>query len=97
MPVRFFLELKSFEQDTLLDRIDPSVRTFSVGIMSLQKRANRLVRDAAEQLLPYADSGHPMIIVLDNYCQKGISLYNPDAAVPLPRDVFNDPDAEHLN
>lgn len=32
VPVRFFLELKSFEQDTLLDRIDPSVRTFSVGI-----------------------------------------------------------------
>ena len=76
---------------------NPSVRTFSIGIMSLQKRANRLVRDAAEQLLPYADSGHPMIIVLDNYCQKGISLYNPDAAVPLPRDVFNDPDDEHLN
>ena len=39
VPVRFFLELKSFEQDTLLDRIDPSVRTFSIGIMSLQKRA----------------------------------------------------------
>lgn len=61
VPVRFFLELKSFEQDTLLDRIDPSVRTFSIGIMSLQKRANRLVRDAAEQLLPYADTGLPMI------------------------------------
>jgi hypothetical protein len=29
---------------------------------------------AAEQLLPYADSGLPMIIVLDNYRQKGISL-----------------------
>ena len=176
VPVRFFLELKCFEQDTLLDRIDPSVRTFSIGIMSLQKRANRLVRDAAEQLLPYADSGLPMIIVLDNYRQKGISLdhhtlgglfgelqvqirikpttgenlgegwgrsddgsplavgrnrhvsavaaliagerfdtfdktddfsierkmkvrilYNPDAAVPLPRDVFSDPDDEHLN
>ena len=176
VPVRFFLELKSFEQDTLLDRIDSSVRTFSIGIMSLQKRANRLVRDAAEQLLPYADSGLPMIIVLDNYRQKGISLdhhtlgglfgelqvqirinpatgenlgeawvrsddgsplaggrnrhvsavaaliagerfdtfdkiddfsierkmkvrilYNPDAAVPLPRDVFSDPDDEHLN
>ena len=24
-------------------------------------------------------------------------LYNPDAAVPLPCDVFNDPDDEHLN
>lgn len=176
VPVRFFLELKSFEQDTLLDRLDPSVRTFSVGIMSLQKRANRLVRDAAEQLLPYVDTGLPMIIVLDNYRQKGISLdhhtlgglfgelqvqirinpttgenleegwvrsddasplaggrnrhvsavaaliagerfdtfdktddfsierkmkvrilYNPDAAVPLPRDVFSDPDDENLN
>lgn len=176
VPIRFFLELKSFEQDTLLDRIDPSVRTFSVDIMSLQKRANRLVRDAAEQLLPYADSGLPMIIVRNNYRQKGISLdrhtlgglfgelqvqirinpttgenlgeawvrsddgsplaggrnqhvsavaaliagerfdtfdkiddlsierkmkvrvlYNPDAAVPLPRDVFSDADDEHLN
>src|SRR4051812_15533267 len=57
VPVQFLLELKSFEQDTLLDRIDPSVRTFTIGIMSLQKRANRLVRDAAEQLLPYANSG----------------------------------------
>src|SRR3954467_11733827 len=63
-PFRFFLELKSFEHDTLLDRIDPSVRTFSLGIMSLQKRANRLVRDAAEQLLPYVDSGLPMVVVL---------------------------------
>ena len=176
VPVRFFIELKSFEQATLLDRIDPGVRTFSVGIMSLQKRANRLVRDAAEQLLPYADSNFPMIIVLDNHRQKGISLdhhtlgglfgelqvqirsdpttgenlgeawvrsddgsplaggrnrhvsavvalvagerfdtfdkvddfsverkmkvrvlYNQDAAVPLPRAVFNDPDDEHLN
>lgn len=50
----FLHELKSFEQDTLLDRIDPGVRTFSVGIMSLQKRANRLGWDAGEQLLPYA-------------------------------------------
>jgi hypothetical protein len=73
-PIRFFLELKSFEQDTLLDRIDPSVRTFSIDIMSLQKRANRLVRDAAEQLLPYAGTGFPMVIMLDNYRQKGISL-----------------------
>jgi hypothetical protein len=42
--------------------------------MSLQKRANRLVRDAAEQLLPYADLGLPMVIGLDNYRQKGSSL-----------------------
>lgn len=176
VPVRFFLELKSFEQDTLLDRLDPSVRTFSIGIMSLQKRANRLVRDAAEQLLPYTDTGLPMVIMLDNYRQKGISLdhhtlsglfgelqvqirinpttgenlgeawvrsddgsplaggrnrhvsavaaliagdrfdtfdkvddfsierkmkvrvlYNPDAAVPLLRDVFSDLQDEHLN
>ena len=173
---RFLMELKSFEQDTLLDRIDPSVRTFSIGIMTLQKRANRLVRDAAEQLLPYADTGLPMVIMLDNYRQKGISvdhhtlgglfgelqvqirinpttgenlgeawvrtddgsplaggrnrhvsavavliacerfdtfeksddfsierkmrvrvLYNPDAAVPFPRDVFSDAEDEHLN
>ena len=176
VPVRFFLELKSFEQATLLDRIDPSVRTFSIDPMSLQKRANRLVRDAADQLLPYAGESLPMVIGLDNYRQKGISLdehtlgglfgelqmhirmdpdtgenlgeawvrvddgsplaagrnrhvsavlalihverfdtfekdddfsverkmkvriaYNPDADVPLPRNVFNDPADEHLN
>jgi len=174
--VRFFLELKSLEQDTLLDRIDPTVRTFSIDPMSLQKRANRLVRDAANQLLPYAGNGLPMVIALDNYRQKGISLdehtlgglfgelqvqirmdpitgrsidecwvraddgspladgrnrhvsavaalipverfdtfekeddfsverkmkvrilYNPDAAVPVPRYVFNDPEDEHVN
>src|SRR5262245_52135497 len=174
--VRFFLELKSFEQETLLDRIDPSVRTFSIDPMSLQKRANRLVRDAATQLVPYSGNGLPMVIALDNYRQRGISLdkhtlgslfgelqvhirvnpdtsqalgeewvriddgsplaacrnqhvsavialipaerfdtfdktddfsiqrkmrvrilYNPDAAVPLPRDVFNDAQDEQLN
>lgn len=72
--VRFFLELKSFEQDTILDRIDSSVRAFSIDPMSLQKRANRLVRDAAKQLLPYVSKGLPMVIALDNYRQKGISL-----------------------
>lgn len=174
--VRFFVELKSFEQDTVLDRIDPSIRAFSIDPMSLQKRANRLLRDAADQLLPYAGTGLPMIIALDNYRQKGISLdkhtlgglfgalqvqiridpttgrtveeawvrpddgsplaggrnqhvsavlalipverfdtfekdddfsverkmkvrilYNPNATVPLPRDLFNDGQDEHLN
>jgi hypothetical protein len=174
--IQFFLELKSFEQDTFIDRVDRSVRTFSIDPMSVQKRANRLVRDAAEQLLPYAGTGLPMVVALDNYRQKGIGLdkhtlgglfgelqahvridlktgdnlgedwvrvddgsplaggrnrhisavvvlipterfdtckkdddfsverkmkvrimYNPDAAAPLPRDVFNDPADEHLN
>jgi hypothetical protein len=74
VPIRFLLELKSFEQDTLLDRIDPSITTFSLDPMSLQKRANRLVRDAAAQLRPYAATGLPMLVMLDNYRQKGISL-----------------------
>ena len=30
VPIRFLLELKSFEQDTALDQIDPSVRVFSL-------------------------------------------------------------------
>jgi hypothetical protein len=42
--------------------------------MSLQKCANRLVRDAASQLAPYAGTGLPIVIALDNYRQKGISL-----------------------
>jgi hypothetical protein len=74
VPVRFLLELKSFEQDTALDHIDPNVRVFSLDPMSLQKRANRLVRDAAEQLAPYATDNLPTIIMLDNYRQKGIGL-----------------------
>lgn len=173
---RFFLELKAFEQNTILDKMDPAIKVFSLGHMSLQKRANRLVRDAAEQLLSYAGTGLPLVIGLDNYRQKGIGLdehslgslfgdlrvhikvdpasgrqleeawvrtddgsplagsrrrhvsavialiagerfdtfeavddfsverpmkmrivYNPDALVPLPRDVFNGPDDEHLN
>jgi hypothetical protein len=73
--LRFLLELKSVgEQDTLLDRIDPSVTVFSIDAMSLQKRANRLVRDAAKQLEPYASEALPMVVMLDNYRQKGISL-----------------------
>jgi hypothetical protein len=74
VPIRFLLELTSFEQDTALDQIDPSVRVFSLGAMSLQKRANRLVRDAAEQLVPYATNSRPAPVMLDNYRQKGISL-----------------------
>jgi hypothetical protein len=73
--IRFLLELKSVgEQDTLLDRIDPSVTVFSIDSMSLQKRANRLVRDAANQLAPYAPEALPMVVMLDNHRQKGISL-----------------------
>ena len=74
MGLRFFLELKSFEKDTILDRMDPSIRTFSLGHMTIQRRVNRLVRDAAEQLLPYADAGLPMVVGLDNYRQKGVGL-----------------------
>jgi len=77
VPIRFLLELKSFEQDTALDQIDPSVRVFSLGAMSLQRRANRLVRDAAEQLAPYAANNLSTLIMLDNYRQKGISADAP--------------------
>ena len=58
----------------LLDQIDPNVRVFSLDPMSLQKRANRLVRDAAEQLAPYVTYNLPTVIMLDNYRQKGIGL-----------------------
>jgi hypothetical protein len=72
--IRFFLELKSFEKDTILDKMDPGITVFSLGHMSLQKRANRLMKDAAKQLLPYACTDLPMVIGLDNYRQKGIGL-----------------------
>jgi hypothetical protein len=34
------------------------------------KRANRLVRNAADQLAPYAATSLPITIMLDNYRQK---------------------------
>ena len=61
---RFFLESKSFEKETILHQIEAT--TFSLGHMTLQRRVNRLVRDAAEQLQDYANYGLPGMIVLDN-------------------------------
>lgn len=69
---RFLLEAKSFENETILHKIEAS--TFSLGHMTLQRRVNRLVRDAAEQLPDYASYGLPGVIVLDNYRQVGVHL-----------------------
>jgi hypothetical protein len=69
---RFFLEMKSFEKDTVLHHIEAT--TFSLGHMTLQRRVNRLVRDAADQLQEYAAYGLPCLVALDNYRQKGVHL-----------------------
>lgn len=41
---------------------------------SLQKRINRAVRNAADQLAPYAGDGIPLIVVLDNHRQIGLQI-----------------------
>jgi len=70
--VRFFLEAKSFEKETILHKI--KARVFSLGHMALQKRVQRLVKDAAEQIQEYASYGLPMVVALDNYRQVGVHL-----------------------
>src|SRR5438034_7883644 len=40
--------------------------------MEVQKRVNRAVRDAAEQLEPYQDLDIPLVVVLDNHRQVGL-------------------------
>jgi hypothetical protein len=42
--------------------------------MTLQKRVQRLVKDAAEQILEYASYGLPMVVALDNWRQVGVHL-----------------------
>lgn len=65
-------EVESFEKPTILRTT--TARVISVGHMSLQKRINRAVRHAAEQLAPYADLGIPLLVVLDNHRQVGLQL-----------------------
>lgn len=68
----FLVEIKSFEEQTAL-RTDRS-RVGSLNHMQLQKRINRAVRDAADQLKPYADLGLSLVIVLDNHRRIGLPL-----------------------
>ena len=69
---RFLLEVKAFEKETILHKMEASV--FSLGHMALQKRVQRLVKDAAEQILEYSGSGLPMVVALDNWRQIGVHL-----------------------
>lgn len=69
---RFFLELKSFEKETVLNKM--KARVFSLRHMTLQKRVNRLVADAAKQMQPYVGSGLPIVIALDNWRQISLLL-----------------------
>lgn len=70
--VWFFVELKSFEQPSILNQLDPSVRTITLQPMSLQRRVNRLVKDAANQMKPYAAYGLPIVVGLDNWRQVAV-------------------------
>lgn len=68
----FLIEVESFEKETVL-RTAKS-RVFSLDRMVLQKRINRAVRRAADQLEPYADISLPLVIVLDNHRKVGLPL-----------------------
>src|SRR5207249_4689891 len=67
----FLAEVESFERPTVLDTAQS--RTFSLSHMALQKRVNRAVRNAADQLEPYRILDIPLVVVLDNHRQVGIS------------------------
>ena len=69
---RLFVEAKAFEKESVLRTIKS--RVFSLAHMSLQKRVNRLVADAAKQTLEYARYGFPIVIALDNWRQVGVHL-----------------------
>ena len=68
----FLVEVESFEKKTVLHTKKSHV--MSLSHMVLQKRINRAVRNAADQLKPYADLGLSLVIVLDNHRQVGLSL-----------------------
>lgn len=70
--VNAIAEVESFEKPTVL-RTTKS-RVFSLGHMTLQKRINRAVKRAANQLAPYSDLGLPLLVVLDNHRQVGLQL-----------------------
>jgi hypothetical protein len=70
--VRFLVEVESFEKETILRRSSASV--ISLNPMALQKRINRAVRNAADQLEPYALEAIPLVITLDNHRQVGLNI-----------------------
>lgn len=68
----FLLEAKAFERETVLHRA--TSRVLSLGHMTLQKRINRLVADAAAQTSRYDDYGLPIVVALDNWRQVGLPI-----------------------
>jgi hypothetical protein len=70
--IRFLAEVKAFDKPTGLDLADESVGAIFVG--ETQKRINQgVIVRASKQLAPYADEGLPLVVVLDNHRQIGVS------------------------
>jgi hypothetical protein len=71
--VRFLAEVEGFDQPTALDAAAGS--TGSISVRDLQKRINSgVIFRASKQLAPYSGAGIPLVVVLDNHRQIGISL-----------------------
>jgi hypothetical protein len=71
--VRFLAEVKAFEEPTALDRATTTTGAIFVG--DLQKRINAgVVARASKQLAPYSNDRLPLVVVVDNHRQIGISL-----------------------
>jgi hypothetical protein len=68
----FLVEVEAFEQEGPLRSTLPSV--FTLDHMATQKRINRAVRRAADQLAPYAPLGIPLVVALDNHRQVGLII-----------------------
>ena len=66
------VEVESFAKPTVLKTM--VARVFSLDAMSLQKRINRVVCKAADQLEPYSVMHIPLVVALDNWRQVGLSL-----------------------
>ena len=66
------VDLRMNRAVTILHKIE--ARVFSLGHMTLQKRVQRLVKDAAERIQFCASYGLPMVVALDNWRQVGVHL-----------------------
>lgn len=71
--VRFLAEVKSFEKPTAVQLNDEP--RFAMFVDDGQRRINgQPIEKAAQQLAPYRNDGMPLIVVLDNHRQVGVSL-----------------------
>jgi hypothetical protein len=90
----FLVEVESFKKPTPLDLIEADA--MFVADTTPQKRIDRRVRAAADQLAPYADLDIPLVVLLDNHRQVRLEGLGLEALAALFGDLMNDawnPDA----